>query len=189
MIETKDPQQSAVYDNEQKICEETADEFLPLEAAEAAAEAVWKRQVDLPVPKPNFRFDACEHVYDPWKHQVKLAGRRAPVTKLLHELAHAKVGAIGIGPLIESHGPIFCRVFGKMWSQYTTIGFETFRDRAESFDISIANRMPDLSGASWALVEDPEGLYALRPAERAVEVGLNIRKTFTIHVRDHHPMA
>jgi hypothetical protein len=188
-VEVNDPQQQAVYDSERFICGETDGETLSFEAAKAAAQALWEAHVDLPVGLPDFDFDAEEHVYDPWRHRIKLAGRKAPTTKLIHELAHAKIAALGIGPLVESHGPIFCRVFGKMWSDYSKVSFNTFRERAEPQGISVADRMPDVSGSPWAVIEEPVGLYALRPAQRAVEMGLNVKKTFTLHVRDHHPMA
>jgi len=97
MIKTRDPQQKAVYDNERFICKEPDGEALTFEAAEAAAQAIWENHVDLPIRLPDFVFDATEHAYDPWSHQIKLAGRKAPTTKLIHELAHAKIGAVGIG--------------------------------------------------------------------------------------------
>lgn len=188
-IQIDDPQKQVVYENESRIFKETNGEVLPFESAQSAAQAIWETRLSLPIPLPDLDFNAERHAYDPWRHQIKLAGGKAPMTKLIHELAHAKIGAIGIGPLVESHGPIFCRTFGQMWSEYARIDFDVFRDRAEQFGISVANRMPNLSGAPWAVVQDLKGDYALRPAQRAVEMGLNVRKTFTLHVRDHHPMV
>lgn len=184
-----DPQRQAVYDRQKDLCAPVSGERLNEGATQSVVKGLWHRHVELPVRPPTVSFDksATEHTYYAWEHEITInsSPSSAPTVALLHELAHAKLGALGIGPFVESHGPFFCRIFGKMWSTYSTEPYETFVNR--SGDLQIADSLPDLSQHSWAVVVEGGRQYAVRPATRAIEIGWNVRSTFSLNIQDNHP--
>lgn len=193
-IQSSDTQRQAIYDCEKEITEPIGSEELPAEVAEAVVEGIWNEVMDLPLRPPKLTCDASksEHTYYAWKHEITLncSPSSVPTTKLLHELAHAKLAGLGIGPFIESHGPFFVSEFGRMWAIYSGSGFYEWKKRCASRNLRFAQREPDLSGHLWAVVEEGGRQYAVRPSTRAVEIGWNVVQQFpTSEIEKHHPMA
>lgn len=193
MVKTKDPQKQAVYDCQCDLCEPLGGEKLGAEATEAVLERLWSEGLTLPLRSPSIRYDTDNktHTYCPWKHEITFACKRreTPAVHLLHELAHARIAALGIGPFVESHGPFFLREFGRLWSLYSAKGYEKWRRRCESENLRVSEKSPKLSNHPWAVVREDGREYAVRPASRAVEMGWNIANTFTLNVQDNHPMG
>jgi len=193
MIETDDPQKQAIYNCQLSLCEPLDGEKLDAEAAEAALEGIWNEAVGLPLRPPSIRFsiENNDHTYCPWEHEIEFGckSEKIPTVYLLHELAHARIAALGIGPFVESHGPFFMAEFGWMWSLYSTKDYNEWQRRCREQNIRISNELPNLSHHPWAVVKEGGREYAVRPASRAVEMGWNIVRTFTLNVQDNHPMA
>lgn len=184
-----DPQRKLLYDRQKRMCAPVSDERLKEGAAQGVVKALWHKHVELPLRPPSISFDksASEHTYYAWEHEITInsSSSDVPTLALLHETAHAKLGALGIGPFVESHGPLFCRIFGKMWSTYSTEPYQKFVNR--SGDLQISDSLPDLSEHSWAVVVEGGREYAVRPATRAIEIGWNVRNTFSLNIQDNHP--
>jgi hypothetical protein len=184
-----DPQRQAVYDREKRMCAPVSGERIDQGAAQSIVEALWEKHVELPVRPPDIVFDqsVSQSSYYAWEHKItiKSSSLSVPTISLIHELAHAKLGALGIGPFVESHGPLFLRVFGQMWSTYSTEPYEKFANR--SGDLQIADSLPNLDEYSWAVVVEGGRNYAVRPATRAVEIGWNVHSTFSLNIQDNHP--
>lgn len=189
MIVRNDPHKEAIYECEEYLCGGVRDERMDEEASSSIVKHVWSEEVELPVERPSLKYDDSGHFYCPWNHDIVLSSkpRNTPVRKLLHELAHAKIAVYGIGPLVESHGPIFCLSFGQLWSTYTTKPFSEWAERCRDCNLKVASRWPSLDSFSWALVQEQKGEYAMRPAERAIQIDLNVVETFE-DVK-HHPLA
>ena len=185
----KDPQREAVYQN--NLSGGVNGEILSGEAAKSVRKAIWESHVDLPVEEPTLDFSGDRHTYYAWRHEITLGCSESSVKtgKLLHELAHAKLGALGIGPFVETHGPLFLRVFGHMWSTYAVKPEEEFFSRCEDLNLKVAPEVPDLSEYPWAVVEEGGMEYAVRPAQRAIEIGWNIIRTFNVGIAENHPMG
>lgn len=191
VVTEEDPQKQKLYDAE--LCPEIKNETFNVEVAENVVEGLWKKHVSLPVSPPSLRFESSknEHVYYAWDHEITFASTKndIPVANLIHELAHAKLGALGIGPFVETHGPFFTLVFGQMWSTYSAQPYKVWKRRCGNQNLMIASELPDLSEYTWAVVREGGREYAVRPAQRAVEIGWNIVDTFSLNVKDNHPMS
>ena len=180
-----DPQKKSLYAVESRLCKETRDERFSLETLKLISNGLWNNVVSLPLKRPEIK-SGSEHFYDPWSHQIELGLQRSrcQVNKLIHELAHGWIAAKGLGPYVESHGPVFCRAFGKIWSFYSKISFSVWKDRTDSNSIDIADHFPNID-SKWAVIEEPHGTYALRYTSEA-ERKYNIKKTFTTDKLEHH---
>jgi len=188
-VADKDPQKKAVYQN--NLCGDVSGETLSGEAARSVRKVIWESHVDLPVKKPTLNLSGDRHTYYAWRHEITLRCPESSIktSKLLHELAHAKLGVLGIGPFVETHGPLFLRVFGQMWSTYATKPEKEFFGRCESLNLKVASKIPNLSEYPWAVVEEGGMEYAVRPAQRAIEIGWNIIRTFNVGIAENHPMG
>lgn len=188
-VTDRDPQKEAIYKND--LCGKVSGEVLSGEAARSVLKAVWESHIGLPVKEPNLAFNGDNHTYQAWKHEITLSCSESSVetSKLLHEVAHSKLGALGIGPFIETHGPLFLRVFGQMWSTYAAKPEEKFFGRCENLNLEVAPKLPNLNEYPWAVVEEDGMEYAVRPAQRAVEIGWNIVRTFNVGIAGNHPMG
>lgn len=184
---TEDRQKRAIYEWQSKLCDPVGDEELSLEAAESVLEALWENRVDSPLDSPTLSVRSeSGHFYDPWDHSIQMDSTESsvPVVHLLHEAAHAVIGAMGVGPVTASHGPLFCYEFGKAWSLYTTKDFSEWERRCNRHGLFVAKGWPDLEGYDWAVVQEDGSCYAMRPAQKAVRMGYNIRETFE-DITDH----
>lgn len=191
-VRNRDPQKLAVYSAD--LCGNVEGETLSKEGTEAVLEALWTKHVQLPLRPPTlqFRKDIVDnHTYYAWKHEITFdaSPESVPTAALIHEIAHAKLGAMGIGPFVESHGPIFLRVFANMWETYSARSSKDFVSRCSTSNLRVADEIPNLDGETWATVQEGGLQYAVRPAQRAVEIGWNVVNTFSTHVQDNHPMA
>jgi len=187
---TEDRQKQALYEWQSRLCEPIENETVPLETAQIASESLWKKRLPLPLDAPTIITEKRkEHVYDPWSHVVRMNARDSsvPVMYLIHEMTHAVIGAMGVGPVVASHGPLFCHEFGKLWSIYTTKNFSEWKRRCNHCGLFVAEKWPDLEEYEWAVVQENENCYAMRPARKAKTLSLNIEKVFT--KIDHHPLA
>ena len=188
----KDPQKQAVYNSQFELCRPLGDEILPREAAQAAVKGIWEEVVSLPLRPPSIHYEPkySRHRYYPWKHQITFSCRpnKTPTVHLLHELGHAWIAALGTTFFAETHGPFFLAKFGRMWSLYATKSFEMWQNRCQARSLRISSRVPDLSSHSWARVKEGGHRLAVRPAQRAIQLGLNIEKTFS-SIKKNHPMS
>ena len=192
-VQTTDPQRDLIYESERELTKPVGEETLPLDVAQSAAAKLWEETTELPVSPPSMQCmpQNREHMYYAWDHEITFASREksVPTVKLLHELAHARLAALGIGPFISSHGRFFVSEFGRMWAIYTQNSFHEWRKRCAKIGLTFADRPLELSEHSWALVEEGGKNYAVRPAQKAVEVGWNVVDTFSLNVKENHPMA
>lgn len=192
-LKKKDPQRGHFYKIESDLCRPISGEQIDSEAIESVKSYLWDNHIQLPLnpPEINYNASADSHSYFAWDHEITLASNpdSVPVAGLLHEMAHAKLGALGIGPFIESHGGFFCRVLGYMWSDYTTNPSSEFFGRCRENNLTVARKLPNLNPNPWAVVVEGGKEYAVRPAHRAIEMGFNVKKTFNLNVKENHPMG
>ena len=190
--DNRDPQKQAVYDTQFELCRPLGNEMLPREAAEAAVRGIWEEAVSLPLRPPSIRYkpEYNRHTYYPWEHEITFSCKpdKTPTVHLLHELGHAWIAALGIVPFAETHGPFFLAKFGRMWSVYAAKSFQTWQNRCQARSLRISSKIPDLSSFSWALAKEGGRTLAVRPAQRARQLGWNIEKTFS-SIKKNHPMS
>lgn len=192
-VSENDSQREAVYSLEPEICRPVHDEVIGEGAAKSVTNALWETHIDLPLRPPRIVYNREKDIptYYAWEHEITLNSKpnKTCVVSLIHEIAHAKLGALGIGPFVESHGSFFCYVFGQMWSTYTTKPYAIFERRCEDNNLLVSNGIPDLDEYPWAVVLEGGRKYAVRPAHRAIELGWNITKTFSLNIKENHPMG
>lgn len=191
--DNRDPQKQAIYDAQPGICRPVESEKLDREAAEAVVDGLWNEVVDLPLRPPSIRYEPenKRHVYYPWEHEITFSCKpsNTPTAHLLHELAHARLAGLGVGLYVEPHGPFFLAEFGWIWSIYADRSYGKWQKRCRNLNLRVSNNLPDLSSHSWAVVREGGRECAVRPAQRAVEIGWNIVRTFSLNIQDNHPMA
>lgn len=192
-LKKEDPQRDQFYKIQPELCSPISEEEIGPEAVESVKNYLWEEHIHLPLNPPEIEYKPSEerHFYFAWDHKITFATepKNVPAAGLIHEMAHAKLGAIGIGPFIESHGGFFCRAFGQMWSDYTTESSTVFYKRCRENNLTVARKLPDLNPNPWAVVVERGKEYAVRPAHRAIEMGFNVKKTFNLNVKGNHPMA
>lgn len=184
---TEDRQKDILHEWQGRFCKPVSDETLPLEASRSILEALWDRRFGLPLDAPSLSTeDRSNHFYDVSRHSIRMGARPSsvPTMHLLHEIAHAVIGAMGIGLVTAKHGPLFCYEYGKLWSAYTTKDFSVWERRCNRSGLFVAQKWPDLEGYDWALVEENGSRYAMRPAKKAEELELDVAHTFA-DIKNH----
>lgn len=179
----RDPQKSKIYREQFEVSEPVGHERLEKSAIVSATEALWNLRVPYDLDPPGVLFDENEgSMYYPGSHVILLSELSSTI--LLHELAHAVVAAIGKTLFTESHGPLFCYEFGKLWSEFTLLDFSTWRSRWNDRGVKVASSRPTSEGEKWALSK--AGIVT-RPAEQAINNDIEVEKVFTSI--NSHPMA
>jgi len=145
---------------------------------------IWEEVVSLPLRPPLIRYkpEYNRHTYYPWEHQITFSSKpdKTPAVHLLHELAHAWIAGLGIVPFVETHGPFFLAKFGQMWSLYSAKSYQTWERRCQGKALRFSNQLPNLSSYRWALAKEGGRSLAVRPAQRAAQLGWNIENTFEL---------